>query len=220
MNSPKYNRTMHFPFSPGASSDDKIAPYSEVEGLLNRMLVFTEKVDGSNTSLESEGCFARTHATAPTHASFDALKALHANIKHLIPANLQVFGEWCYALHSIPYDKLPGYFLAFNVRSLDTGTWEAWDMVKEWANELGVHTVPLVGWGKFSTISELQSMVETEAKKPSELGTIREGVVVRVAESFKDEDFSKSVMKWVRANHVQTTEHWKTQEIVKNKLKT
>ena len=29
----------------------------------------------------------------------------------------------------------------------------------------------------------------------------------------------ENVMKWVRKDHVQTTEHWKNQEIVKNKIR-
>lgn len=108
MDSPKYNRTFHVPWSPGATSDDKIA--SSTDSLLNKLIVITEKMDGSNTSLEREGCFARTHASAPTHPSFDALKALHAVCKWQIPENIQLFGEWCFAVHSIEYIELPHYF--------------------------------------------------------------------------------------------------------------
>ena len=35
-----------------------------------------------------------------------------------------------------------------------------------------------------------------------------EGFVVRNIDSFKYEDFSKNVGKYVRANHVQTNQHW------------
>ncbi len=111
MNSPKYNRTFHLPWSPGATNDDKIA--TSVTNLLNTEIIITEKLDGSNTSLESDGCFARTHSGPPNHPSFDGLKALHAEVGFQIPSGMQLFGEWCFAKHSISYEELPGYFFAF-----------------------------------------------------------------------------------------------------------
>src|SRR5574338_1632221 len=142
MNSPKYNRTFHLPWSPGATNDDKIA--SSVEYLLKTPIVITEKMDGSNTSLEFEGCFARTHSGPPSHPSFDGLKALHAQIKHDIPSNFQLFGEWCYARHSIEYSALPDYFLLFNIRDTEYNIWSSWEEVEEWSHEIGVPTVPVL----------------------------------------------------------------------------
>ena len=55
--------------------------------------------------------------------------------------------------------------------------------------------------------------------QPSCYGDIREGVVARVAKSFKDDEFSSCVLTCVRANHVTSDDHWKHKEIVKNKLK-
>lgn len=215
----KYPRTLHVPWSKGATNDDKIA--KDISTLLNKEIIITEKVDGSNTSLEAYGCFARTHAGPPTHSSFDGLKALHANIKHLIPEEYQIFGEWCYALHSIAYDKLPSYFLAFGVRqvaNLPDFVWSSWADVELLADEIGVPTVPVLWKGICKKESELQEITEILVKQPSLLGNIREGVVIRVANDFLDQDFSKYVMKWVRKDHVQTTEHWKNQEIIKNKI--
>lgn len=44
----KYPRSMHFPFSPGAASDDKIMQDEDYQNFLGVDLVFTEKLDGSN----------------------------------------------------------------------------------------------------------------------------------------------------------------------------
>lgn len=219
MDSPKYNRTFHLPWSKGATNDDKIAP--SIDSLLNVEIVITEKMDGSNTSLESNGCFARTHSGPPVHPSFDGLKALHATIKYKIPNHIQFFGEWCFALHSIAYNELPGYFLMFNVRELSFGNiiWYSWDDVEMWAEELEVPTVPTLFKGVVKTAQELQDLVESFMIQPSKCGGIREGVVVRVARQFYDSEFSQCVMKCVRANHVQTSEHWRDQAITKNKLK-
>lgn len=217
MDSPKYNRTMHLPWSPGGTNDDKRAP--SVESLLNVPLVITEKMDGSNTSLENIGCFARTHSGPPTHASFDGLKALHASVKYNIPVGIQLFGEWCFALHSIPYDSLPGYFLMFNVRDELADIWFPWDTVEVLASTIGVPTVPVLFQGTVSSEKELKNLTESLVYQPSTYGPTREGVVVRIASGFKNENFPQSVMKWVRKDHVQTDEHWKDQIIVKNKLK-
>ena len=48
MDSPKYNRTYHFPWSQGATNDDKIA--TDMSRLIGNPIVITEKMDGSNTS--------------------------------------------------------------------------------------------------------------------------------------------------------------------------
>lgn len=47
----------------------------------------------------------------------------------------------------------------------------------------------------------------------------QEGYVVRLASEFEFKDFSKSVAKFVRSDHVTTDEHWMNKKIVPNKLK-
>lgn len=216
--SAKYNRTFHFPFSPGATNDDKVA--ASMESLIEVPIVLTEKVDGSNTSLESDGCYARSHSGPPTHQSFDQFKALHATVKHLIPAGYQLFGEWCLALHSIAYTELPGYFLLFAVRvDKPRGLWLPWEDVERWAGTIGVPTVPVIRHHDPSCEAELVQIVQDEMSKPSLCGGLREGVVARVAAGFEDADFGSCVLKCVRAGHVQTDTHWKHQAIVKNQLK-
>lgn len=220
MDSPKYNRTFHMPWSKGATNDDKIA--TSMDSLIGVPIVLTEKMDGSNTSLEKEGCFARTHAGPPTHPSFDMLKVLHAQLKYLLPKGIQYFGEWCYAKHSIEYDALPNYFLLFGIRDTyvsRVSNWYSWESVETMAQAFGLSTVPVLFKGAVNSEKELQELVESFMNQPSVCGGIREGVVARVAKEFLDVDFSTHVMKCVRANHVQTSVHWKDQEIIKNKLK-
>lgn len=223
MDSPKYNRTFHLPWSKGTTNDDKIA--SDISRLIGNEIVITEKMDGSNTSLEKDGCFARTHSGPPSHASFDGLKALHATIKYKIPHSFQLFGEWCFALHSIEYSELSSYFMMFGVRELanafgaEEDYWVSWDDVELWASELEVPTVPVLFRGSVKTEKELKELVESFMIQPSKCGGIREGIVVRISKSFNDYEFSQCVLKCVRANHVQTSEHWKDQEITKNKIK-
>lgn len=214
----KYNRTPHLFWSPGKGSDDKVA--ASVDSLLNRQIVLTEKIDGSNVCLEKDACFARTHSGPPTHESFDLFKALHASVKHKIPNDVQIFGEWVFALHSISYNKLPGYFLAFAVRDTANNTWQSWEDVELYASEINVPTVPVLWRGIIKTAKELEALTVNLAAAKSICGGEREGVVVRIADGFADKDFAASAQKMVRAGHVQTTTHWKEQKIVRNKLAT
>jgi len=217
--SPKYPRTPHLPYSPGGTSDDR--RISSVEAFLCTPVVLTEKLDGSNVCLEKEACFARSHATAPNHPSFDAFKAFHASVKGQIGDGIQVFGEWVYAKHSISYSDLSAYFLTFGVRDLNKGLWASWEEVELWSETLGVPTVPVLArepW--LNREHKIRDLVETHSEMPSRLGGgPREGIVLRVAGEFKDEQFSTSVAKWVRKDHVQSDEHWKNQQIVRNALR-
>ena len=88
-----------------------------------------------------------------------------------------------------------------------------------WADELGVQTVPVLFKGAVASEDDLQELVESLMLQPSICGGVREGVVVRVQSEFSEDNFPKCVLKCVRENHVQTSTHWKEQEIIKNKLK-
>lgn len=218
MTSPKYPRMSHLPWSSGGTKDDR--RLSDLSSLLNVKTTLTEKMDGSNVCLERDRVFARSHNQAPDHPSFDLLKAFHASVRHKIPEGLQVFGEWLYAKLSIHYQGLPSYLMAFGVRNLDSLFWLSWEDTELWAEELGVPTVPVLDKRRiYSTEAQLETYTEYRATDFSVGGGIMEGLVVRQTLEFPDEDFPRVVAKWVRKNHVQTDDHWRTQPIVRNLLK-
>ena len=190
---------------------------TEVHSLLQVDLVFTEKMDGSNVCLERNGVYARSHNEAPRHESFNALKALHASLSYRIPASWQVFGEWLWAKHSIFYDRLPAFLLVFGIRDQAEDQWLAWEEVVTWSGAQGLSTVPVLWQGICPTEAALQHQVEAHIHQPT-YSREQEGVVVRVSGSFSSADFSQSVGKWVRPQHVQTSTHWREQKIVRNLL--
>jgi len=172
-------------------------------------------MDGSNMMVSHHHVFARSHAGAPKHPSFDMAKQAHAKIAHLIPLDLSVFGEWVFAVHSIKYTALPGYFCIFGVRDT-TGAWWSWEEVVLMAQELGMPTVPVLFEGVCQTAQEFQTTVEQLALQPSACGGDREGVVVRLAGGYSV--LEEGLAKWVRKNHVQTDDHWSHQAIQRNGL--
>ncbi len=47
-------------------------------------------------------------------------------IADVLFAEFMLFGEWCYAVHSVRYTKLPNWFLAFDVYDCAAGCLGAW----------------------------------------------------------------------------------------------
>lgn len=207
----KYPRTFHLPWSPGGTDDDK--RMKSVSGLIGKPIVITEKLDGSNSCLSREGIFARSHSGPPAHKSFDLLKSKYYEIKHLLKEGEQIFGENCFAVHSIEYEKMSDFFFVFGI--LNNGKWLSWVDTEKRVRELGLKLAPLLFEGQASTVKELESLTNRLAMQKSSFGGDREGLVIRVSESFLNDNFSSSIGKWVRKDHIQSDEHWKNQEIKK-----
>ena len=213
----KYPRSPHLPWSPGGTSDDR--RMLDTSTLINVDIVITEKCDGSNLTYTREQVFSRSHARPPVHGSFDLAKATHAELRGQLSGGVSLFCEYCYAVHSIEYEGLPGYSLLFGVRDDERKQWWSWVMVELQAQLLGLPTVPVLFRGRVSSERELRALTDDLAREPSAFGGPREGVVVRVAGEFTDEQFGRSLGKWVRAGHVQTDEHWLHQDIRPQRLR-
>ena len=200
----KYNRTYHFPFSPGATNDDRIA--NSMSNLIGQEIVITEKLDGENTGMTRGGVYARSHAAYTTSPWSREVRQIHDRIKFDILEDVFIFGENMEGIHSIEYTNLTSYFYIFGIR--DNNIWIPWKDVEDWAFLLDIPTVPVLFKGVVNSEKELQALVEKLAKEPSALGGVREGIVCRNASLFHNGDFSSNLLKFVRANHVTTDEHW------------
>ena len=204
----KYPRTMHLPWSDGATSDDRTL--SDCDSFAGRMVVVTEKMDGENFTMYRDGFHARS-IDNPCHIAYRSkVAAMHSRIACDIPPDMRVCGELCYATHSIRYTELPSYFLGFSVWSGSICL--NWDDTIEWISLLGLTPVPVLWTGVFD-----QAVIRDIGKSVVANGS--EGYVVRVADSFERGDFPKCVGKYVRANHVTTDKHWSLGGISYNRLK-
>jgi hypothetical protein len=212
-NSQKYPRTMHLPFSPGSTSDDKFMTNEVFNEFAGHELVYTEKLDGSNVCLTSSDVFSRSHNGPPGHISFDRLKLLHSVIRNNILDDLSIFGEWCFAVHSIKYSMLQHHLNVFGIRDDLTGEWWDWDDVSGYAGSIGVPTVPVILRGAVKNSTEIKNIVENFASLSSVYGPTREGLVIRRSGRFTD--VGSSVGKYVRKDHVQTDEHWTRKAVQK-----
>ncbi|NBM20400.1 RNA ligase family protein [Streptomyces sp. GC420] len=199
-----YPRTPHLPWSPGAASDDVRA--GDLTGLAGREVVVTEKLDGENTTLYSDGLHARSPDSGH-HPSRAWVKGLQGRIGAAIPPGWRVCGENLYARHSIAYTDLESWFYGFSVwdgeRCLD------WDRGVRFLRRLGI-PAPRVLWRGTFDERALRALRPDPARQ--------EGYVVRTAEGFGQEDFGLRVAKWVRPGHVTTGTHWMHAAVVENGL--
>lgn len=163
-------------------------------------IVVTEKMDGENTSMHSDRIHARSENSAH-HPSRSIVKALHSQIRNIIPENIQIFGENLYAKHSIEYDNLSDFFMTFMFLNKDTNTVASWDDTLDLCKNFGLKNVPEIYRGKLKNWDKVF--------KPSS-GKDIEGYVIRVSEEFRVDNFPTHIGKFVRANHVQTDKHWTT----------
>jgi hypothetical protein len=208
----KYPRTFHLPWSPGATGDDRVMddPGSAFGGV---DVVLTEKLDGENTTFYRDYLHARSLEYA-AHPSRDRVVSLHAQLAHDIPEGWRICGENLYAVHSIEYDALPSHFLVFSVWN-EKNECLSWDDTVLWANLLGLGTVPVLARGAWDE-DRVRSF---DGLDRSRYGRDREGYVIRVAGSFHYRAFRRSVAKYVRKDHVQTDDHWKSRAVVPNRLR-
>ena len=202
MDSRKYSRTYHFPFSAGATNDDKIQ--FEWTGILSHELVMTEKLDGENTCVKDLGVFARSHAAPTLNPWAKNMQAIWERLKNDL-GNLEIFGENLYGVHSIEYERLPAHFFVFAIRQADT--WLSWAAVEEYCQLFDLPTVPVVKIDYF-TEKSIHPCIQEHLQLGSAFGGECEGYVFRNSEAFHVDTFAENVLKYVRANHVQTDEHW------------
>lgn len=199
-------RTWHLPWSPGATSDDRIMP--DVKAFSGMDVVVTVKLDGENTSVYGPDGYVHARRVEPlaSHPSRDRVKALAPVLGPDIPEDWRVCGENVSTKHSIHYENLPPherwFFMLFNVWN-DRNECLAWDSVCEWAELLDLPTVPVLYRGPWNEAA-IKALWRDEYD-----GDPMEGYVVRPVSGFALRDYRKLVGKYVRAHHNQSTHGWR-----------
>jgi len=211
----KYPRTFHLPWSEGATDDDKTHSYADIETMFgNREVVVTEKLDGENTTIYGDGCSHARSLDSGYHPSRSHVKSKAAEIKGQIHPAWRIMGENAFARHSIEYNDLPDFFLMFGM-SDENNIALSWDDVVEWGQLLEIPTVPVIYRGLWDS-KKIKNLYPFDSRCG---GTVAEGYVVRIADSFCMDNFTNNVAKFVRANHVTTSQHWSHMEVVANTRK-
>ena len=116
-----------------------------------------------------------------------------------------------YAKHSIFYDALTTYFYVFAIFQGDMCL--SWDDTVEWCTLIGLEKVPVLYRGAGD-----ERAIKACWREKSIFGKEQEGYVVRNAGSFKFDEFCNNIAKYVRADHVMTSQHWMQERVIPNRL--
>ena len=249
----KYPRTRHLEGSREQTGDEdlKCVKFDEVRG---KYLVLEEKVDGANCGI-SFGTDGKMYLQSRGHflnggygeRQFDLLKlwagCFESRLRELLRDRYVMYGEWLYAKHTVFYDRLPHYFMEFDifdkreekffstrkrkellasasfirsVRILDQGYYKDMCQIAEW-----------IGPSLFISEDPRQSIL-TQCRKSqvnpepvlgqTDLTGIMEGIYIKVEEG----DYVTDRLKYVRGSFINaildSETHWMSRPIVPNRL--
>ena len=248
----KYPRTPHIQGSRLQPGDEDLRqrPFTDIAG---KHVVLEEKIDGANSAisftnegelrLQSRGHFL---TGGPRERHYDLLKqwgAVHQLQLHDVLGDRYImYGEWMYAKHTIYYDKLPHYFMEFDVLDRETGKFLDTPSRHELLKDLPVCSVPVLASGTFKNMDEILSYLgdscfisenhidnlrmdarllkldEDRVCRETDASRTMEGIYIKVEENGEVVDR----MKYVRASFLQTVEesqsHWLDRPIVPNRI--
>lgn len=190
----KFPRTTHL-INLGAVTSDDIVKDDWKEDLMGQIII-EEKIDGANMgfSLDYDRNIQvqnRSHyVNYSDHAQFKPLKIwLERNSETVtrlldldskFPERYVLYGEWVAAKHSIHYETLPDYFLAFDFFDRKTQTFTSREYLARMLEGTGISQVPLIESTDRISRSELLAYMK---RKSSYYEGLIEGVYIR----FEDE---------------------------------
>ena len=248
----KYPRTRHVVGSRRQPGDEDLsdAPLSD---LAAGDLVVEEKLDGANAAvsfagdgsllLQSRGHFL---TGGPREKHFAVFKTWAATQRprlfELLGTRYIAFGEWLLAKHTIFYDRLPHYFLEFDVFDRETGRFLSTTRRRALLAGSPLTSVPVLAEGAAPKLSALRALVGPSLYRSEEWRTAlraaaneagvdpqraflvtdrdahSEGLYLKV----EDEDQVIGRYKFVRASFltsvVDSGSHWLDRPIVRNAL--
>jgi hypothetical protein len=217
----KFPHTPHLAWlSSTPARQDKVLSPPEVRDFLSGEVLVEEKVDGANLGIsvdstgnlraQNRGSFLGTRASPQFQPLWPWLEARRERLVEALGENLILFGEWCFAVHSVRYDALPDWFLAFDVYDRASGRF--WSAARRDAlvERLGLARVPELARGRF-TLAEVQKLLGPSRLAPAPM----EGLYLR-----RDQGgFLEARAKLVRAEFVQAIEeHWSSRPLERNSL--
>jgi hypothetical protein len=124
--------------------------------------------------------------------------------------DLMLFGEWCYALHSVHYTKLPDWFLAVDVYDRAAGAFWSVERRNELDRRLSLAIVPELARGRFDLERLLRLLGDSRLTDGPD-----EGIYVRR----EAKGHLALRAKPVRADFVQAiNEHWSKRGLSANQL--
>lgn len=217
----KYPSTPHlFTLDGIAIRGDKVMSQFESDEFLSHKITVEEKVDGANAgfSFDSDGNIhvqnRGEYLNLPSTGQWKKLDEwLVPRIDELFESLTNryiLFGEWCYARHSVFYNHLPDWFLGFDVYDKQTGRFLSCARRDLFFLKIRITKVPTIAFGKF-TLSDLNKFLSQSVFSDQPV----EGLYLR----YDHGEWLKQRAKLVRPEFIQSVEqHWSRSVMMRNKL--
>lgn len=249
----KYPRTRHLEGSREQLGDEdlKCVKFDEIQ---NQYLVLEEKVDGANCGI-SFGSDGKMYLQSRGHflnggygeRQFDLFKlwagCFEDSLRQLLGDQYVMYGEWLYAKHTVFYDRLPHYFMEFDifdkreqrfystrrrreflrsapfirsVRVLAEGNFRTPDAIAKWIGPS--FFISREAENRFLTQCRKSGVDSELATRQTDLTGIMEGIYIKV----EDGDYVTDRLKFVRGSFLNTIldseSHWVNRPIIANCL--
>ncbi len=224
----KYPRTRHLEGSRKQRGDEdlKAVPFGMIRG---KYLVLRRR---------STGCGER---------QFDLFKfwagVFQAALWETLGSRYVMYGEWMFAKHTVFYDRLPHYFMEFDIYDKETGRFFSTKKRREiLARAPFVHSVLALDQGRYKELEEITRWIgpshfisdspakslEKQCRKAgarqdmtaaqTDLSGLMEGIYIKVEEG----DYVADRLKYVRTTFLNaildSKTHWMKRPIVPNRL--
>lgn len=215
----KYPRTHPIEGSrlqPG-DEDLEAVSFADLEG---KHLVVEEKLDGSNSGisfeqgrlrLQSRGHFLRG---GPSERQFALLKTWatshQAALREVLGERYVLYGEWLYAKHTVFYDRLPHYFMEFDVLDTEVDRFLSTNARRALLEGLHVVSVPVLSEGSIASLEDLRALMGRSLYKSADwldclmsVCTTRGQDPERVLAETDGSDSAEGLyVKWEQGEHV------------------
>ncbi|HQC42948.1 MAG TPA: RNA ligase family protein [Verrucomicrobiota bacterium] len=217
----KFPSTPHLATLPGVEiRGDKVLSPSERDEFLRHELTVEEKVDGANLGIsfdtegnvrfQNRGAYLSLPGTGQWKKLSQWITPRSDALFESLTDQYILFGEWCYAQHSVFYDRLPDWFLAFDIYDREHHRFLSSARRDILLEKLHVFRVPVLARGLIS-FSEIKGLLSQSklCNQPAE------GVYLRA----DSEDWLEKRAKLVRPAFIQSMEnHWSRSTIKSNKI--
>ena len=190
----------------------------EAKEFLRGRVDIEEKLDGANTGIirHRSGFHLQKRGSLVGQSEHAQFQYFHhwANVFKYdqimaLPKSVIVYGELMRCVHSIYYDRLPDWFIVFDV--LVKNKWLNRRQKEEFCAQYGFTVVPLIHSG-FVTLSELHDFMPTV----SAFGDIAEGMTVK---RYAKKKYSRAKLVWPDfIKRMEEGNHWTKTEMKFNKV--
>lgn len=224
--------------------DRELSPKDLLSNVLDsgQMIVVEEKMDGTQLGfqftingtpiLQSRGTIISNEPEFGVMKSW--LWKHQATLFEAMGTRYILFGEWLWAKHSIFYDKLPHYFLEFDIYDRQKNTFMSTAARQTFLkiHEIDfVHSVRVIP-GKPKTLSDLKKLIETSAfigknayeklsaqeRSHTDITQKMEGLYIKI----EDEEQVIKRYKLIRPEFLEmiitSGEHWKKRQTIQNQI--